>query len=408
MTKETGFDEEAIKNQLLDGAGQQLGFVAKRTTESVNNQLNSIKTAIDNFNTIASDVKNVQENIDQVTGHMNGVVDDTSNSSDLLKIIFNKMNDLEDKFGEVHELIKTINSIADQTNLLALNATIEAARAGEAGKGFSVVATEVKELSKVTKNANEKIQVTLNDIGESIEQLSKSVTESSEIMKHSLQRVDSAKISVNGVQEKTHLFHNRIQHSLNDFQSLDSNSATVKNEVDELETISQTIAYLFDLLKKKGLLKDDFNAFERLLPIVEASDFNDPKRFTQQEEEYVLTDDDVLISATDTRGVITFANNTFYRIAQYEPGSLRGKPHNIIRHPDMPKTAFADLWEIIKGGHLWQGYVCNRGKNGRIYWVKANVYACYSGNQITGYISVRTKPDPKMIEIAKQAYKKVI
>lgn len=405
---ETGFDEEAIKNQLLGGAGEQLGHVSESTTQSVLNQLDGIRTAIDNFNTIANDVEKVQENIVNVRENMDGVVEETTSSSNIAKNIFNKMSELEGKFSEVNGLIKAINSIADQTNLLALNATIEAARAGENGKGFAVVANEVKELSKTTKQTNEKIQTTLNEIGESIHELSSSVNTSSENMQKSIERVDQAKTSVSSVQEQTNSFYSRIKHSLNDFSFLDQNSNKVKNEISELETISKTIKYLFILLKKRGLLKDDFNAFERLLPIVEASKFLDEKRFTKKEEEYVLKENDILISATDTRGVITFANNTFYDIAQYPEGSLTGKPHNIIRHPDMPKTAFADLWNVIKEGNLWQGYVCNRGKDGRIYWVKANVFATYdNAGNITGYISLRTKPDPKMVAIAKEAYKKV-
>lgn len=403
----TGFDEEAIKNQLLDGAGEQLGNVSESATKSVLNQLDGIKTAIDNFNTIAADVENVQKNISSVRDGMNGVVEDTTSSAKISENIFSKMNELEGKFEDVNGLIKTINSIADQTNLLALNATIEAARAGENGKGFAVVANEVKELSKNTKQANEKIQSTLKEIGESIHQLSVSVNTSSENMKNSIARVDGAKIAVDSVESQTGTFYSRIKHSLSDFDFLDQNSVKVKNEITELETISKTIKYLFDLLRIKGLLKDDFNAFERLLPIVDASTFYDKNRFSKKEPEYVLKDSDILISATDTRGVITFANNTFYEIAQYPLGSLTGKPHNIIRHPDMPKTAFADLWNVIKEGHLWQGYVCNRGMEGRIYWVKANVFACYENGKISGYISLRTKPDPKMIEIAKEAYKKV-
>ena len=135
--------------------------------------------------------------------------------------------------------------------------------------------------------------------------------------------------------------------------------------------------------------------------------FVDKNRFTAKEQEYTLTDKDILISSTDTRGVITFANQKFYEIAQYPMGALMGKPHNIIRHPDMPKTAFADLWNVIKSGKLWQGYVCNIGYHGRIYWVKATAFPCYSNGQIVGYLSVREKAEPEMIEKAKAAYRLV-
>jgi hypothetical protein len=79
----------------------------------------------------------------------------------------------------------------------------------------------------------------------------------------------------------------------------------------------------------------------------------------------------------------------------------------VIRHPDMPRSAFADLWAVIKSGKLWQGYVANRSKTGRIYWVKANVFPCYERGQIVGYISIRTKPDPTAVRKAIEAYRLV-
>ncbi|MEM6331607.1 MAG: PAS domain-containing protein, partial [Planctomycetota bacterium] len=143
----------------------------------------------------------------------------------------------------------------------------------------------------------------------------------------------------------------------------------------------------------------------RLAPVVEASTFRAPDRFTAREPEYVLTAGDVLISATDTKGRITFANNAFHRVAEYEPGSLVGGPHSIIRHPDMPRTAFADMWAVIQGGALWQGYVANRSRTGRLYWVKATVFPCFEGGQITGYLSIRTKPEAGSIDRAAAAYR---
>lgn len=121
----------------------------------------------------------------------------------------------------------------------------------------------------------------------------------------------------------------------------------------------------------------------------------------------MLRRDDVLISATDPRGRITFANNCFYRIAEYNSSELVGQPHNTIRHPDMPKAAFADLWAVIKAGKMWQGYVANRSKSGRRFRVKASVFPCVEKGKIIGYISIRTKPEPDMIEKAIEAYRMV-
>jgi len=77
------------------------------------------------------------------------------------------------------------------------------------------------------------------------------------------------------------------------------------------------------------------------------------------------------VIATDASGCITFANTKFYELAEYEVGELMGKPHNVIRHPDMPITAFADVWKVVESGHLWEGIVKNRTKMGadcRLYF----------------------------------------
>ena len=120
-----------------------------------------------------------------------------------------------------------------------------------------------------------------------------------------------------------------------------------------------------------------------------------------------MANDDVLISATDAQGRINFANGKFYEIAEYQRGELINKPHNIIRHPDMPKTAFKDLWSVIESGNLWTGIVMNKSKSGKHYWVKALVFPCYSNKEIVGYISVRKKPSFQEVEMAKEAYRRL-
>ena len=199
----------------------------------------------------------------------------------------------------------------------------------------------------------------------------------------------------------------QLQGTLAYFSQLDRSSEQVENEIQEMKTIGNTFSCLVKMLAIEGKMDLGIDPLERLLPIVKQSTFQDPDRFTAHEQEYVLTQDDILISATDTRGIITFANNTFYKIAQYSPQEMIGQPHNIIRHPDMPKTAFADLWAIIQKGQIWQGYVKNRSKEGRIYWVLATVFPCYENGQIVGYLSIRSKPDPAKIEQAIQAYRLV-
>ena len=85
--------------------------------------------------------------------------------------------------------------------------------------------------------------------------------------------------------------------------------------------------------------------------------------------EVMLKDDDFLVSETDKKGVIRFANEDFCRIAQYTNQELIGKPHNIVRHPDMPKVAFEDLWNTITSGQIYRGELENKKKDGTYYWV---------------------------------------
>lgn len=108
--------------------------------------------------------------------------------------------------------------------------------------------------------------------------------------------------------------------------------------------------------------------------------------------ERFMTDRMLIISETDEHGNITFANEDFVSMSGYTYNELIGKPHNVLRHPDMPKAAFEDLWKTIKGGHIWNGFVCNRCKNDDYYWVYATVSAVKALNGARRYISIRRKP----------------
>ena len=96
-----------------------------------------------------------------------------------------------------------------------------------------------------------------------------------------------------------------------------------------------------------------------------------------------------LVSETDEKGIINFANDEFCKYAGYSVEELIGKPHNIVRHPDMPRAAFKDLWDTIKSGKKWRGFVKNSAKNGRYYWVFATVYPFTNCDGEKGYISCR-------------------
>jgi aerotaxis receptor len=124
-------------------------------------------------------------------------------------------------------------------------------------------------------------------------------------------------------------------------------------------------------------------------------------------EEVVFPKEEELVSTTDLRGVITYANDDFCRIAGYTITELTGNNHNIVRHPDMPKEAFKDLWSNLEQGLPWRGAVKNRCKDGRYYWVDAFVTPVYENNQLTGYQSVRTVLDDKIKVNAELAYQKI-
>ncbi len=110
--------------------------------------------------------------------------------------------------------------------------------------------------------------------------------------------------------------------------------------------------------------------------------------------------DELIISRTDLNGIITYANETFAHISGYEPEELIGKPHNILRHPDMPKRVFKELWDTIKAGNIWSGYVKNMRKDRGYYWVYAEVSGVYKNGKLVEYKSMRSwVPKEKRIEM---------
>ncbi len=119
--------------------------------------------------------------------------------------------------------------------------------------------------------------------------------------------------------------------------------------------------------------------------------------------EIFLRDDTVIVSKTDLKGRIVFINSEFCEISGYSEQELLNAPHNILRHPDMPKEAFADLWASIKNGGTWEGLIKNRAKNGDHYWVLANVTRV-TKDGTDRYISIRTKATQAQIEAIEPIY----
>lgn len=111
-----------------------------------------------------------------------------------------------------------------------------------------------------------------------------------------------------------------------------------------------------------------------------------------------------IVSRTDLKGAMTYANDTFVELSGFQREELLGQNHNVVRHPDMPPQAFANLWETVKAGLPWQGIVKNRCKNGDHYWVDALVVPVRKNDQTIGYMSVRTAPTRAQISAAEQLY----
>lgn len=124
--------------------------------------------------------------------------------------------------------------------------------------------------------------------------------------------------------------------------------------------------------------------------------------------EHHVPDNTLIVSKTDLRGVITYANDAFIDISGYTREELIGKSHNIVRHPDMPPHAFKNMWEVIKSGNPWKGVVKNRAKDGGFYWVEATVVPIRRDDQTTGYMSVRKKADPAKIHEAETLYRDIL
>jgi len=125
--------------------------------------------------------------------------------------------------------------------------------------------------------------------------------------------------------------------------------------------------------------------------------------------EIFLKENDLIVSKTDLKGKILYGNASFIKISGFEEQELLNKPHNILRHQDMPKIIFKFLWERIQNKKFINAYVKNRTKSGDHYWVFANVTASYdANNNIIGYHSVRRKPSNGSIEVISNLYKKLL
>ncbi|WP_455367130.1 PAS domain-containing protein, partial [Kaarinaea lacus] len=125
------------------------------------------------------------------------------------------------------------------------------------------------------------------------------------------------------------------------------------------------------------------------------------------QKEIHLNDDCIILSTTDAKGQITYVNDEFIKYSGFTEEELLGKSHNVVRHPDMPPDAFANLWSTIKSNKPWMGVIKNRCKNGDHYWVDAIVTPIVRNGNITEYQSIRTKASRADIERAERIYRKI-
>lgn len=145
-------------------------------------------------------------------------------------------------------------------------------------------------------------------------------------------------------------------------------------------------------------------AFPSMQPADDAQEthtlhFHDGSSRTVQvsQREIPYPDGRLIISRTDLQGLITHANEAFVELSGYTREELIGQPHCVLRHPDMPRAAFKDLWDTVAAGKKWHGYVKNLRKDGAHYWVYATAVPNVRNGQIVGYTSVRRKPSRKKI-----------
>ena len=126
-------------------------------------------------------------------------------------------------------------------------------------------------------------------------------------------------------------------------------------------------------------------------------------------KELTFNENELIVSKTDTKGKITYGNELFLKLAGYKESEILGAPHNIVRHPDMPKIVFKLLWDEIKAGREVNAYVVNSSKNGNFYWVFANVTpSMNAAGHLVGYYSVRRKPKQSSLDIIKPFYKELL
>jgi PAS domain S-box-containing protein len=128
----------------------------------------------------------------------------------------------------------------------------------------------------------------------------------------------------------------------------------------------------------------------------------------RQENEWVLKPDDLIVSKTDPNSYITYANSDFCHYSGYTEKELLGKPHNLVRHPGMPRAMFELMWSHLKEGQEFFGYIKNQRKDGGFYWTFASVAPFYGASVFKGYLSIRRKARPEVVAKLEPLYQRML
>ncbi|MDO5067014.1 MAG: PAS domain-containing protein [Propionibacteriaceae bacterium] len=132
------------------------------------------------------------------------------------------------------------------------------------------------------------------------------------------------------------------------------------------------------------------------------------RRVVVTDVETLFPSGELIVSQTDRDGIITTCNDAFVLMSGFEKHQLIGAPHSILRHPDMPRAAFADLWSTVNQGKRWSGYVKNLRADGGYYWVYATVIPKVRGGEIVGHTSVRREPSRDKVAEMAAIYRQMI
>ena len=135
----------------------------------------------------------------------------------------------------------------------------------------------------------------------------------------------------------------------------------------------------------------------------------DQPRVVPTGHERTFGEDEIIVSKTDPQGRLTYMNHVFLSISGYEEHEILGRPHSVIRHPDMPRCVFKLLWDRIQSGREIFAYVVNMSKNGDHYWVFAHVTPTFDHqHRIIGYHSNRRVPEPRPLALVKDLYTRLL